>query len=207
VFVTWSIETLRPTYPLSILAHQLRRRFRSDNSLLRGARPTYLTTWPEGSLVFRSVRPAFETRIRRSLFPAKPSDFPRPFLEQLLLRPALLTKFRRTREPRRARDICLFRRLLPGWPRQEPEGSSHCLPAEIGPLVTAASSCRCRPSDEAGTAVPITHAPCASHPSRGSEKCGTKPVDNGDFGNNNWIDADSTLGCRSVLVSLPHRSA
>src|SRR6185369_2336733 len=29
---------------------------------------------------------------------------------------------------------------LPGWPRVEPESSSHCLPAEIGPSV----SCRVR---------------------------------------------------------------
>src|SRR6202008_3617910 len=26
---------------------------------------------------------------------------------------------------------------LPGWPRQEPESSHHCLPAEIGPFVTS----------------------------------------------------------------------
>jgi hypothetical protein len=85
-------RAFRPTYPLSILAHQLRRRFRSDRSLLRGARPTYLTTWPEGSLVFRSVRPAHETLVRRPQIPAKPSDFLRPFLGNPLSRPALLTK-------------------------------------------------------------------------------------------------------------------
>jgi hypothetical protein len=54
------------TNPLSILAHQLRRRFPSDCSLLRGARPIYSTARPEGSLVFRSVRPAFGSRSLRT---------------------------------------------------------------------------------------------------------------------------------------------
>jgi hypothetical protein len=47
-------------------------------------------------------------------------------------------------------------------------------------------SCRCRPSGEAGTSVPITKQPCTCAPSRGSEIFGNKPVDNGDIGNNNW---------------------
>jgi len=46
----------------------------------------------------------------------------------------------------------------------------------------AASSFRFRLSDEAGTAVPITHAQCASRPSRGSEIIGCKPVDYVDIG-------------------------
>ena len=38
VFVTWSPENPKaPNDPLSILAHQLRRRFPSDRSLRRGA--------------------------------------------------------------------------------------------------------------------------------------------------------------------------
>jgi hypothetical protein len=37
VFLGLVDKTFRPTYPLSILAHQLRRRFPSDRSLLRGA--------------------------------------------------------------------------------------------------------------------------------------------------------------------------
>ena len=45
-------------------------------------------------------------------------------------------------------------------------------------------SCRCRPSGEAGTSVPITWSVCTSPPSRGSEIFGNWPVDNGDFGNN-----------------------
>lgn len=58
VFVTWSSENPKaPMNPLSILAHQLRRRFPSSCSLFRGAWRFYLTAPPEGSLVFRSARP------------------------------------------------------------------------------------------------------------------------------------------------------
>jgi hypothetical protein len=58
VFVTWSSENPKaPMNPLSILAHQLRRRFPPCRSLFRGARPIYLTAPPEGSLVFRLARP------------------------------------------------------------------------------------------------------------------------------------------------------
>ena len=53
-------------------------------------------------------------------------------------------------------EDCLFRRLFPAGPDKN-RSSHHCLPAEIGPLVT----CRtlrvvADPSGEAGTAVPIT---------------------------------------------------
>src|SRR5437762_4199793 len=63
-------------------------------------------------------------------------------------------------------------------------------------------SCRCRPSREAGTAVPITHAPCTCRPSRKSEKLGEKPVDNGDIGNNSWNLFESPH-----LVAVPFPSA
>lgn len=42
-------------------------------------------------------------------------------------------------------------------PHPLPRKPQQCLPAEIGPLVPAAPSCRCQPSGEAGTAVPITY--------------------------------------------------
>src|SRR5579872_3920537 len=76
-------RSFRPTYPLSILAHQLRRRFASCYSLLRGARLIYSTTWPEGSLVFRLARPGiFEISDPKTfnLSAPKPPDVPRPFL-------------------------------------------------------------------------------------------------------------------------------
>jgi hypothetical protein len=55
------------TNPLSILAHQLRRRFPSNSSLRRGARPIYPTARPEGSLVVQSFRPAFGSRFLRTV--------------------------------------------------------------------------------------------------------------------------------------------
>jgi hypothetical protein len=52
-------RTFRTIYPLSILAHQLRRRFPSCRSLFRGARLLYSTALPGGSLVFPVARPGF----------------------------------------------------------------------------------------------------------------------------------------------------
>ena len=119
-------------YPLSILAHQLRRRFPPNSSLLRGARPIYQTARPEGSLVLRSVRPALNRSSRR-----KPSDFPRPFLGPPLSRSALLRDDPKTiSKPRRAGGRSTLPAPLPGWPRLRSEEPRHCRPAEIGPLVT-----------------------------------------------------------------------
>ena len=56
---------------------------------------------------------------------------------------------------------------------------------------------------EAGTAVPITGAPCTPRPSRESEKFGKKPVDNGDIGNNNWNQIETAPG---RAIRLPLRS-
>ena len=81
-------RALQPTYPLSILAHQLRRRFPSNSSLRGGAGPAYQTARPEGSLVLRPIRPRFSNR---SPSKPKPFDVPRPFLGRSLSRPALLT--------------------------------------------------------------------------------------------------------------------
>jgi hypothetical protein len=81
-------RSFRLTYPLSILAHQLRRRFPPNNSLFRGAGSIYQTARPEGSLVFRPFRPGVWNR---SPSKPKPSSVPRPFLGRPLLRPASLT--------------------------------------------------------------------------------------------------------------------
>jgi hypothetical protein len=119
-------KTFRPTYPLSILAHQLRRRFPSCSALFRGARLIYLTTWPEGSLVFRLARPGAGTSIRRLNFRPIPPDVPRPFLGQSLPRPASLTfpvpsEEVGGREPRRTTGRLSLPAPLPGWPREEPK--------------------------------------------------------------------------------------
>ena len=85
------------------------------------------------------------------------------------------------------------------------------LPAEIGPLVTCRTRLPFPAPGEAGTAVPITQAPCTSRPSRGSEKFAFKPVENGDIGHNrrNLPNSPnrSRLGCRSVLLRLLAPSA
>jgi hypothetical protein len=82
-------RTRRPTNPLSILAHQLRRRFPSDRSLLRGAQPIYSSCDPEDH---RSFDLSGLTR------KSKPSDVLRPFLGRSLLRPASLPAIRRPLE-------------------------------------------------------------------------------------------------------------
>ena len=84
-----------------------------------------------------------------------------------------------------------------------PKELQHCLPAEIGPLVTCRARLPLPALGEAGTAVPITKSPCTCPPSRESEKWGEKPVDNGDIGNNrrNLLAAE-----RSRLGRLPFRS-
>src|SRR3982751_337727 len=78
----------------------------------------------------------------------------------------------------------LFRRLIPTDPEKNPKAHSTACRRRSDLWSPAAPSCRCRPSGEAGTAVPITQRQCTARPSRESEKCGEKPVDNGDIGNN-----------------------
>lgn len=116
VFVTWLIESFRPTYPLSILAHQLRRRFRSCNSLFRGAWLIYSTTWPEGSLVVRSARPGRnrDSGQNRPMFRG-------PSWEILYRVPLRSPSPRGGREPRRATGRSLFRRLFPAGPDKNPK--------------------------------------------------------------------------------------
>jgi hypothetical protein len=123
-------SAFRLTYPLSILAHQLRRRFPSSRSLFRGTWLIYPTTWPESSLVVRSARPV------ETVAPTKTT----PCSAALLGETALASRFAH-QVPKNPGAASRERQLplpapLPGWPRPEPESSVHCLPAEIGPLVT-----------------------------------------------------------------------
>ena len=108
-------------YPLSILAHQLRRRFLPNSSLFRGARPIYSTARPEGSLVFRPFRPGVWNR---SPSKPKPSSVPRPFLGRPLLRPALLTDDPKTTRNRVALEEDNSSGASSRLARSEPEGSS-----------------------------------------------------------------------------------
>jgi len=142
-----------------VLAHQLRRRFPSDDSLRRGDR---LSTW----LRFPKARFPFDYRC---LAKPKPPDVPRPFLGRPLLRFAL-SFHPRASEPRRARGRSTLPAPLPDWPRATPKSLS--LPVggdrSLRPLRFLLSLAGL--PVEAGTSVPITLEQCTSPPSRGSEK-------------------------------------
>jgi len=168
-------KTRSEEHVIQALTHQLRRRFPSNHSLVRGASIFYSTALPEGSLIFQSPR-----LTRRS----KPSDVPRPFLGRSLLRPALL--FRpKTSEPRRARGRSTLPAPLPDWPRETPrEFLIACRRRSVLPSPSASLLAVAGLPVEAGTSVPITCLQCTSAPSRKSEKYVIRPVDNGDIGNN-----------------------
>jgi hypothetical protein len=114
VFVTWWIK-LSPIYPLSILAHQLRRRFLPNSSLLRGARSIYQTARPEGSLVFRPLRPGI---LEPKSLEAKTVQCSAALLGSTTLASRFAHQSsEEPQEPRRARGRYLFRRLFPAGPR------------------------------------------------------------------------------------------
>ena len=109
-------RSFRLTNPLSILAHQLRRRFPSGISLFRGAWLTYPTTWPESSLVVRSALPG-EDRDPSQNHPM----FCGPSWETLYRVPLRSPSPRGGREPRRTTGRFLFRRLFPAGPDKNPK--------------------------------------------------------------------------------------
>jgi hypothetical protein len=203
-------RSFRPTDPLSILAHQLRRRFPSCISLFRGARLIYSTTWPESSLVVRSARPGWnrDPSQNRPMFrgPSWKTLYRVPLRSPSSSPPKRLEVGSRVA---RQEDFSsgASSRLTPTRTREFPS-----LPAggdrTFGHLPR--SSCPCGPSEEAGTAVPITKSPCTSRPSRGSKIFGNKPVDNGDSGGNSWNfveNPDSRLAGASARAGrLPFRS-
>jgi hypothetical protein len=129
-----------------VQAHQLRRRFPSDNSLRRGDRPSDRLRYPKARL-----SPELSV-------PGKPksSDVPRPFLGRSLLRPALLPPSEDFVGRVALEEDQLFRRLFPTGPELLRK-VSHCLSAEIGPSVTLRSLLALASLPvEAGTSVPIT---------------------------------------------------
>ena len=105
------LKTHSEEHVIQALAHQLRRRFPSNHSLVRGASIFYSTALPEGSLVFQSSR-----LTRRS----KPSDVPRPFLGRSLLASRFAFSPRKGSKPRRARGRSTLPAPLPDWPRKVP---------------------------------------------------------------------------------------
>src|SRR3954462_13682874 len=107
-------RTFRPANPLSILAHQLRRRFPSCSSLVRGARLVYLTTWPEGSLVFRLARPARNSNPKTEFLRENRPMFRGPSWDNLYRVPLRSPSPQGGREPRRATGRLSLPAPLPG---------------------------------------------------------------------------------------------
>ena len=101
----------------------------------------YWTALPEGSLVFRRpacpLRTQFPNRSPGTTLPAKAVRCSAALLGVTTL--ASRFAYRSSEELLQAASRERRSPLpapLPGWPRKEPEDSLHCLPAEIGPLVT-----------------------------------------------------------------------
>jgi hypothetical protein len=142
VFATWSLIR-RSADPFSILAHQLRRRFTSQR-LVRAS--LCQLSHPEGRSVWvpLMLRPkTMQLRCSAALLGAT------ALVSRLLSAPKCL-------KPRRTRGDHLFRRLFPAGPGSSPKGLSIACRRRSVLWPPAAPSCRCRPSGEAGTAVPIT---------------------------------------------------
>jgi hypothetical protein len=205
VFVTWSQNPKAPD-PLSILAHQLRRRFPSNNSLVRGAGLLYSSAPPEGSLLVRSIQPGTRTEVPGQNRPM----FHGPSWGDRSCVPLCFQYLRRATRNRVALEAIsssgASSRLAPKRTRKLsplPAGRDRTFGHLPHP------SCRFRPSGEAGTAVPITQEPCTFRPSRGSKKFGNKPVDNGDIGNNrrNLSSRPICGGTRLPFRSPPPTSA
>ena len=198
---------LNPTaqpYPLSILAHQLRRRIPPNRSLLRGARSFYSTAPPEGSLVFRPFRPVFWNR---SSSKPKPSSVPRPFLGRPLLRPASLTDNPKTIRSRVALEEDDSSGASSRLARSEPEGSSQSCRRRSDLWSPAAPACRFQLLGRPGppSRSPKQHAPLARVAKAKNEGLnlwitGISGTIAGTFSNR---PNGPRLGCRSVLLGLP----
>ena len=195
-------------YPLSILAHQLRRRFPPNRSLLRGARPIYQTARPEGSLVFRPFRPGVWNR---SPSKPKPSSVLRPFLGQSILRPALLTEDPKIIRSRVALEKTDSSGASSRLAREEPEGSPHSCRRRSDLWSPAAPICRCRLLERPGppSRSPMHHAPLPRVAKAKNEALtlwitGISGTIAGTFSDS---PHRPSVGCRSVLLSLPPTGA
>ena len=175
----------------------------TDNSLRRGARPTYSTAWPEGSLLFRPILP--DPKVKADRCSAALLGM---FLNRV---PLCLCRPESRLQPRRAFERSSLPAPRPGWPRKVPEEPftacrgdrtfSHLprFPAVAGPLA--------RPGPPSRS--PSHHAPVARV---GKAK---------NLGASLWITGISgkrrgtffeprirpAVGCRSVLPALPRPSA
>ena len=174
----WS-QTRRPRNPLSILAHQLRRRFPSDSSLLKRSPPSTRLRFPK-------VRWSFN--LSGLLWTEVPSQNHPMFRGPSWVNPLrvpLCSPAEELRKPRRARGRSTLPAPLPDWPRNRPRRVFHIACRRRSVLLSpAAPSCRCRPSGEAGTSVPITYDHAPRFRVAQAKNLVLKPVDNGDIGNN-----------------------
>jgi hypothetical protein len=129
------------TNPLSILAHQLRRRFPSNSSLLKRS-PIDLPGCAARRFAGRSIVPAcLGISILANLRPAAKTA---RCSTALLGETTLASRFASSApkcfpKPRRARGEFPLPAPLPDWPRLRSEELRHCLPAEIGSLATCRS--------------------------------------------------------------------
>jgi len=110
-----------------VLAHQLRRRFPSDNSLRRGDRPSNRLRFPKARLPFNY----------RCLAEPKPSDVLRPFLGRPLLRPASLLPSEDFLSRVALEEDQLFRRLFPTGPKNSEELLIACRRRSVLPSPSA----------------------------------------------------------------------
>ena len=173
------------------------------------SRSTYLTARPEGSLVVRSSGLALVLRSLRTQIPRRKTA---RCSTALLGKPPIASRFAHLPRPLRrdwrsgaaSRDRKIsLPAPLPGWPRNEPESPSQCLPAEIG------SSVPFRPPAVAGflgkpgrpPRSPLQHAPCPRVAK--AKNIGQEAVDNGDIGNNRGtFPQRPEFDERSVVVSF-----
>src|SRR5215213_3069228 len=160
VYLVRSPKGLAPRF--SILAHQLRRRFPSYCSLVRGALTSTRLRLPRVRLSF-DVRPVLGEPefLDRSPFPhipgrSKPSDVPRPFLGKHLLRPALLTLVPKNHGSRVALEGISSSGASSRLARDGPESPSHSCRRRSVLLSLPHPSCRRRLSGETGPSAPIT---------------------------------------------------
>ena len=209
VFVTWLIEAFGlPTRSRSWLTSSGVAFHRTAPSCEEPDRSTRLRG-PKVRWSFDLSGPASGTEVPRSQ--NRPSVL-RPFLGQPLLRPASLTiPHEEVREPRRAREDCLFRRLFPAGPDKNPKAPPIACRRRSDLWSPAASACRCRLLERPG---PPSRSPLHNaHPLRVAEakNAGLSLWITGISGTIRWnlfrIIDRLPLGCRFVPLRLPPPSA
>jgi hypothetical protein len=186
VFVTWSASAFRPslTRSRSWLTSSGVAFHPTAPSCEEPARSTWLR-YPRARLPVQPARPVHEVRNSEELQPSGQSRpmFRGPSWGNRSYVPLRSPKSRRTPGAASHKRQFPLPAPLPGWPRKEPK----LFPLPAGgdrffcPIL-ARSAVAGFPG-RLGLPPRSQESPCTSAPSRGSEKCGTKPVDNGDIGN------------------------